>query len=150
MILDSSQYADRWRTIHPGFPTAFDFLRQALVSPPPVGKHELEPNRLWVIVESAQGRTRAHAPLEFHRRFIDIQLVLAGEETIGWSPLSAETAAAADYDSVRDIAFLAAVPRTWFQLRVGEFAVFYPHDAHAPLAGDALVLKAIAKVAVDW
>ncbi len=150
MILDAFPFDDRWRTTHPGFPAAFDFLRQAMAAPPPAGKHVLEPDRLWVIIESAQGRTRANAPLEFHRRYIDIQLVLTGEETIGWSPLSTQAAATANYDSVRDIAFLTDVPRAWFQLRVGEFAVFFPHDGHAPLAGDTPVLKAIAKVAVDW
>ena len=150
MIVDGLDYADRWQNLHPGFAAAFAYLRQAISAPPPAGKHVLEPDRLWVIVEPGQGRTRAQAPLEFHRRYIDIQLVLAGEETIGWSPLSAQTAARADYDSVRDIAFLTDVPRVWLPLRVGEFAVFFPHDAHAPLAGETPVVKAIAKVAVDW
>ena len=81
------------------------------------------------------------APLEFHRRYIDIQMVLTGEETIGWSPLSAEAAANANYNSVRDIAFLTDVPRAWFQLRVGEFAVFFPHVCACSLGGDTPVLK---------
>lgn len=150
MILDSLDFSRRWHPLHPGFPAAFDFLRQASAAPPAPGKYVLEPERLWVMVEAGQGRTRGGAPLEFHRRYIDIQLVLAGTETMGWAPLAEVTARQANFDRDRDIGFLTTPSRTWFSLNPGEFTIFFPHDAHAPLAGEGPVCKAVAKVAVDW
>lgn len=150
MILDTLDCSDRWLAMHPGFAKAIGFLHQAFATPPAPGKHVLEPDRLWIIVEQGHGRSRAKAPLEFHRRFIDIQLVLAGEEGMGWAHLTDEFARDVAFDRDRDIGFLSDPPRTWFQMHPGEFTIFFPQDAHAPLAGDGPVLKAVAKVAVDW
>jgi biofilm protein TabA len=32
----------------------------------------------------------------------------------------------------------------------GTFAIFFPEDAHAPMAGEGLIHKVVVKVAVDW
>jgi YhcH/YjgK/YiaL family protein len=150
MILDSLASSPRWHGLHPGFAKAFDFLRAAWAQAPAPGKHVLEPDRLWIIVEKGQGRSHDEAPLEFHRRFIDIQLVLSGDEEMGWAPLTEERARGITFDQSRDIGFLPDPPLTWFPVPPGHLAVFYPDDAHAPLAGSGPVLKAIAKVAVEW
>ncbi len=46
--------------------------------------------------------------------------------------------------------FFADRPETWFAVKPGSFAIFYPQDAHAPLAGTGETRKAVMKVAVDW
>lgn len=150
MILDVLEFSHRWHSIHPEFASAFASLREAWATPPAPGKYVLEPDRLWIIVERGQGRSRADAPLEFHRRFIDIQCVLAGNEEMGWAPLTDESAREVAFDRDRDIGFLTSPARTWFHVHPGQFTIFFPQDAHAPLAGAGPVLKAIAKVAVDW
>lgn len=150
MILDAIEFSDRWHSIHPGFAAAFGFLREAWATPPSPGKYVLEPDRLWIIVERGQGRSRGDSPLEFHRRFIDIQCVLAGDEEMGWAPLTDESAREVAFDRDHDIGFLTSPARTWFHVYPGQFTIFFPQDAHAPLAGTGPVLKAIAKVAVDW
>ena len=42
------------------------------------GKHPVQGEQIFAIVEACSGRSRAEARLECHRRYIDIQLVLAG------------------------------------------------------------------------
>jgi beta-galactosidase beta subunit len=32
----------------------------------------------------------------------------------------------------------------------GHFTIFFPQDAHAPLAAEGALRKAVAKIAVDW
>lgn len=175
MILDHLANCERYLTLHPRFGLAFDFLkglslgerplgegaksefkevadgvppssREALV-PPPV-RHVLLPDLLAVTVEWSWGRGRGLAPLEAHRRMIDIQLVLEGQEEIGWRRQSDCCRLKTAYDSARDIEFYDDAPSHWFDLGPGEFCIFFPSDAHAPLAGAGKVLKAIAKVAV--
>lgn len=103
---------------------------------------------LAVLVSSDQGRGRRNSPLEVHRRFIDIQYVISGNEVIGWRSFDSCKKSTSPFDDSRDIGFLADRPESWFRLSPGSFAVFFPTDAHAPLAGSGLVRKAVVKIAV--
>lgn len=150
MILDRLDRQSLWQPLHGGFAQAVAFLSSLSPENAVPGRYDLVPDRLWVIVERAMGRTRQGAPLEFHRRMIDIQVALSGNEVIGWSPLQSCQSLSQPYDAERDIGFYADQPSGWFELPAGHCCVLYPHDAHAPLAGVGEVLKAVAKVAVDW
>ncbi len=44
--------------------------------------------------------------------------------------------------------FYADRPLAWIDLPVGKFMIFYPEDAHAPLAATGDNVKAVIKVAV--
>lgn len=57
-------------------------------------------------VETPTLRTREDAPMEAHRRYIDIHIPLDDSETIGWAPTDTLThIVAPGYDAERDIAF---------------------------------------------
>ncbi len=88
--------------------------------------------------------------MEVHRRYVDVQLCLIGDEQIGWRPLAQCAAPQGPFDCERDIQFFNDRPETWLALRPGLFAIFFPDDAHAPLAGEGEVRKAVFKLAVDW
>ncbi len=149
MIVDRIDNGHLWTSLHPGFDQAIAFLQTAFDRGLEPGRHVLVPDRLWVIVEQVRGRSQS-AKLEAHRRFIDIQLVLSGHERIGWLPLEDCGPPSEPYCADRDIVFFADRPSAWLDLVPGQLAIFFPRDAHAPLAGTGEVLKAIAKVAVDW
>jgi beta-galactosidase beta subunit len=191
MILDRLENADRYAGLLPGLRQAFDFLRRqgpeglaALT----VGRCEIDGDRVFAIVARDIGRGHAASPLEAHRRYADVQYVLAGADEMGWRSLSecrsecrserpfapvrvgesggTDGAAGADgtggtggalaggegtrssYDAEKDIVFFDDAPETWFRVPAGSFAVFFPEDAHAPLAGEGEVRKVIVKVAV--
>jgi len=40
-------------------------------------------------------------------------------------------------------------PSTFVSVPPGSFTIFFPHDAHAPLAGPGRLKKAVVKVAVE-
>ncbi len=99
------------------------------------GRIVLEPDVIWANVETPQLRLASQAPLEVHRRFIDIHIPVSGAEAIGFTPLHRLGAPSMPYDDQRDIAFYAQQPIGCFELSPGEFAVMTPCDAHAPLIG---------------
>ena len=103
---------------------------------------------MYLSIDHAQGRGREGARLEAHRRYIDIQYTIEGNEEIGWMPLATAGSPANPYDDTRDIVFFDRRPTTWLAVPEGTFAVFFPHDAHAPLGGRGALKKAIMKVAV--
>ncbi len=52
------------------------------------------------------------------------------------------------YDEARDIVFFGDAPQTWTVLPTGKYMIFFPDDAHAPLAAAGPNTKAVIKVAV--
>ena len=108
----------------------------------------MDGDRLYLSIDHTQGRGRDRARLEAHRRYIDIQYTIEGDEEIGWMPLADCGAPATGFDESRDIGFFDRRPTTWLSVPQGTFVVFYPEDAHAPLAGRGAIKKAIMKVAV--
>ena len=151
MVVDRLDQAGRYLGLHPHFQQAFEFLERVARDPDRFadGRHTLVEGRLAVILERAEGRGLSGARLEAHRKMIDIQLVLSGEERIGWRPQPECREIVETYSAERDIEFYSEQSTTWVDLRRGDFAIFFPTDAHAPLAGSGPLRKAIAKVAVE-
>ncbi len=149
MILSKIEQAYRYADCHHGLSRGFEFLQTTKLDGLPVGKHEIDGGRLFAIVAHDQGRGREGAILEVHRRYIDIQYVVSGNELIGWQPLASCSVIKQAYDSETDLAFFLDRPPSWFELAPRSFAVFFPEDAHAPLAADGPVHKIVVKVAVD-
>lgn len=151
MVVDRLAESGRYLRMHPLFQQAFGFLNEVARGPERFadGRHTLVEGQLAVILERAEGRGPAGARLEAHRKMIDIQLVLSGEERIGWRPQPECREIVEAYSAERDIEFYLEKPTAWLDLRPGDFAIFFPSDAHAPLAGSGPLRKAIAKVAVE-
>jgi len=148
MILDTLANAARYAAVHPRFAAAFEFLARPSTPSMKDGRHEIDGDRLFVLIEHSDGRGRDGAKLEAHRRYIDIQVTLEGLEEIGWAPLAALRPPPGGYDGTKDIAYFDDRPTTWAGVPPGHFAIFFPEDAHAPLAGRGQMRKAIVKVAV--
>ena len=148
MILATLAEADRYCALHPLFPRAFEFLRNTDLHALAPGKHTVQGEQLFAIVEACAGRTRADAKLECHRRYIDIQLVLEGIDEMGWKAVSECMDPATDYDAARDIRFFNDAPSSWIATPPGSFCLFFPDDAHAPLVSAGLIRKVVVKIAV--
>ena len=149
MILSTLSQSSRYATVHPLFLRAFDYIRNTDLHALTLGVHDIIDKQLFVIVEEAHGRTRAEAKLECHRKYIDIQLVLAGIDEMGWKPLSDCHQPIADYNSERDIQFFDDVPDSWIAVPAGAFCIFFPDDAHAPLVSSSRIRKLIFKIALE-
>lgn len=150
MVIDRLENAARYLPLHPGFAAAFRFLAEADLTALPVGSHELDGPRLRVDVLQAPAKTRDQIKLEVHRRFIDLQFLISGQEQFGWKPTSECCRAEADYDPVKDRTLYTDEPDAWFPLLPGMFAIFFPEEAHGPMLGEGELRKAVVKVAVKW
>jgi biofilm protein TabA len=147
MILDRLENADRYTVLHPVFARALAFLRQTDLPALAAGRHEIDGERLFAMVVKGQGKGRDKAPIEIHRKYIDIQYTLAGGEVIGWKDAGACRQAKA-FDEAKDVGFFDDAPEAWIDVPPGALAVFFPHDAHAPMAGAGEVVKVVVKVRV--
>jgi biofilm protein TabA len=149
MILSALSQSSRYATLHPLFQRAFDYIRDTDLMALAPGRHTILGEDLFVIAEQAQGKSKEQAQLEAHRKYIDIQLVLEGDEQMGWKPLADCLNPLSDYSTDKDIQFFRDAPASWIAVPPDHFCIFFPEDAHAPLVSNGLVHKIIFKIAVS-
>ncbi|WP_303908303.1 YhcH/YjgK/YiaL family protein [Thiohalomonas denitrificans] len=147
MILDTLANAHRYHCIHPRFTEAFAFLHADPASLAR-GRHDIAGDELFAIVSQEDGRPRDEARLECHRRYIDIQYIVAGVDEMGWKPTSVCTRPRGEYSAGKDILFFEDRPEAWVATPAGGFCIFFPEDAHAPLVSPHPIGKIVLKVAV--
>jgi YhcH/YjgK/YiaL family protein len=136
-----------------GLERAFEYLASTDLSALPLGRTSIEGDDMFVTVTEAETKPPEKVRFEAHRRYIDIQLVVRGQEAIGIAPAASLTTVE-PYDPAKDIEFFAVPPRSEsLELRAGDFAVFAPADAHRPslhLDGPHVSRKAVVKVSVAY
>jgi len=147
MIFSNLSQSERYAALHPLFARAFDYIRDTDLYALLPGRYNIAGDELIVIVEHVSGRTREMARLEAHRRYIDIQLVLEGDETMGWKPLADCYNPVSEHNMDRDIRFFIDAPASWIAVPPDHFCIFFPEDAHAPLIGSGPIRKIIFKIA---
>jgi YhcH/YjgK/YiaL family protein len=148
MILSALSQSERYVSMHPLFQRAFDHIRTTDFFALEPGRYNIIGEDLIAIVEQVPGKTKEMARLEAHRRYIDIQLVLEGDEQMGWKPLADCFNPVSEHSEERDIRFFHDAPASWVAVPPDHFCIFFPDDAHAPLVANGQVRKVIFKVAV--
>jgi YhcH/YjgK/YiaL family protein len=150
MILDRLDRRDLYAGAGRGIPEALEYLAKTDFSALPNGKHTIDGDRLFAVVQRYKTKPVAEGRWEMHKRYIDVQYVAAGSERIGYEPLCESLPVEEAYDSSRDAAFYKA-SGVLLPVTAGMFAVFTPDEVHAPClapaepesAGD--VLKVVVK-----
>jgi YhcH/YjgK/YiaL family protein len=115
------------------------------------GKHDIGSSGVYALVREYHTLPASECCIECHKKNIDIQIVVAGQERIGYSPRSL-CAAKGEYDPEKDFQKLEG-PLDWITLRPGLFALFFPHDGHMPgvrcSEAAELVRKIVVKVPAE-
>lgn len=116
-----------------------------------LGVYQLTP-RVKAIVSEYKTKVKNEVGFEAHRKNIDIQYLLKGEERIACMPIEKLTETE-PYSEEKDAAFYAAegVAAQTMTIGNGYFAIFFPQDGHMPqLCVDEpqMVKKVVVKVVV--
>ncbi len=149
MILDVLGNAHNYLTQNKGFVKAIEFLLRPDLNELPVGNYEIDGSRIYAIVSKDPGRRKEDAFLEIHEEYIDIQLILAGTDTMGWKSKSSCRKPTGKYDGESDVQFFADDPDVCIPVAQGLFVIFFPEDAHMPSISAGQLHKVIVKVAVE-
>ena len=148
MIFDILENAHHYLALHKGFAKAIEFLSRPDLKELPAGKYEIDGDHVYATVSKNPGRKREDALLETHNKYIDIQLVLAGTDDMGWKPKSSCRRPSGEYDQKTDLHFFADEPDAWVSTKSGAFTIFFPEDAHMPLISSGLLHKVVVKVSL--
>ena len=149
MIKDILNNADNYYNISGSLKKGFEWLKGNDLKNMPDGKYLIEGETIYANIQSYE--TKDNAPYEAHRKYIDIQYMIDGQEKVGVTNYK-NCKTLEQYNKEKDIEFLSLVGSEWYEsLNNGEFLVFFPNDAHKPsldLDKKRTVKKVIVKVAM--
>ena len=149
MILDSLKNKAQYAALHPRFQQVFDFIDNNDVASLPCGRHDIDGDNIYVMVQEMDLRELSQARLELHRKYIDIQMLLSGpNEVFGWSEKKDCLTPEADFDEAKDVQFFTDTPQCFYSVGEGQFSILFPEDGHAPMLGEGHVKKCIFKIAL--
>ena len=149
MVLDLLENLGTYEALNPHFAKVVEFLQSADLANLPLGRNEICGDTVYANVMEVKPKSKEEAFIEIHRRYIDIQIPVSADEIMGYTPVSELPEVA--YDSAGDVAiYPVGMPaRDYFNVRKGEFTIFFPQDGHAPAITDAPLKKVVIKVAVE-
>lgn len=149
MIVSKLEHSSRIEGLHPLFKTLFEYVKTHDLAGYPTGRIELNGDNLYLNHVYAEGIPTENHQLETHRNYIDIHILLEGQEKIGWKPADTLQSVVQPYIADADCTLFADTPDVWTDLTPGLFLVAYPEDAHAPLVGEGKIRKLIGKIKID-
>lgn len=130
---------------------AFQFLTSADLKNMPLGKQKLEGEHLFVSVDEYTTKSKSETKYESHKKYIDIQYIIDGEELIGLATLD-KVKITEPYDSSRDIIFYEYDGGNYVKTTPNNFVIFFPEDAHRPmmkLNDNLKVRKIVVKIMIE-
>lgn len=146
---DFSQMGKQIKANPEEWAAALKFLQESDLNDIALGRHDIT-DRTYANVQEYTSKTENG--YEAHRLFIDIQIVISGEENIFVAPLDKALDITKEYDAQSDCVLFAdasdakavpANPESW--------VVLFPNEAHKPgmaIAGPAPVRKVVVKIPV--
>ncbi len=132
---------------------AFAFLRAHNLKDMEIKRYDILGDTVYAPVSEYTSKREEEGKFEVHRKYIDIQYVINGEEKIGVAPLSNRKETVVPYDESKDIEFMTVTDSTYHKATPENFFIFFPSEIHKPgirLTEDStLVRKIVVKVKVD-
>lgn len=149
MILDTLENYQLYSSINERIAKGFAFLRHTNLDAIPSGKHHIEGDTIFALVQEYQTKPLNECILENHKKYIDIQYMVRGEELMGVTTKKnqkiLEQNTENDYTLYEGATSLVRVSK-------GMFAVFFPDDLHQPCVqaeSASEVKKVVIKVRVE-
>lgn len=149
MIIDTLKNADRY-FLSPSISKAFHWLQSTDLKNITPGKYEIEGDALFAVVQQYETLDAAAEQMEVHKKYIDVQYMVAGEELVGHAILKSQSISKA-YNETEDFMLFSDAPAFFSTFEAGMFMIFFPGDLHMPcikITQPATVKKIVVKVSV--
>lgn len=147
MILDDLKNINSYFVFSPVIAEALNFVKTNLFK---FEEKRYDINEyMFAVVETSMPKLIHDQKLEFHKKYVDIQYVIEGQDIIGWKNLLSCNQVYKEYQLPKDIGFYSDIPDFNIVLNQGGFVVFFPQDAHAPLCSKSSVKKCVVKIEAE-
>lgn len=142
MIIDKLENLYKYKDVNPYFSKVLDFIAKTDLSTLEVGKKTID-DTLWYNSQEYIAKDPSDK-YESHVKYIDIQVMISGEEIMYYSkdtPIINEL-------NEKDFYSTISLDKSILRVSQGYFVIFFPGELHNPglKANDKLVKKVVFKV----
>ena len=130
MIIDKIENAHLYKNISERINKSFEYIRTTDLKNLPAGRYPIDGENIFALVSEYQTKPEQEGKLEAHKKYIDVQYVISGEELMGYAPLGAQQILES-YKEENDIVFFTG-DKSFTKVSEGMFAIFFPEDVHMP------------------
>lgn len=128
MICDTLQHLGRYRGLHPNLDTAIDYLLTHDLTALPLGRTEVDGDKVFINLMDATLHPDAGYHPEYHKLYADLQVDLTGSE--GWGYTNLPGAEIGEFTG--DCGFQDSASVVTGALGEGRFVLFFPEELHKP------------------
>ena len=140
--------------VNPVYPAIIRQTLQAIIDKAPhtlpTGKYPLQGDSVFFSVVEGHTRLIDEQRPEFHRQYIDIHIVLAGEEVVGAGVTGLPLDLSEPFNSAHDLGFCHRIDsETLIHLQPEELAIIFPLELHRPMCAletPAALRKIVVKI----
>lgn len=130
MIYDNIKNSERYVDINPNFKKAFEFLKRVDLKDLAAGRYEIDSDDIFALVQTYETVYLESKDYEVHKKYIDVQYMVNGEENMGFSQIDSLNVKNS-YNDESD-AMIMEGDKVLYKLREGEFFIFFPEEPHMP------------------
>jgi biofilm protein TabA len=148
MIIDKLSNSRLYARLNESIQAAFVYLERTDLNTLSIGRHEIDGQQMYAMLQEYETKPRNRGIWEAHRRYIDLQVMLQGAEKIGYANIAHLTQGV--YDPAKDY-FPLSGEGDFLTLKIGCFMLLFPEDGHMPgieLELPQSVKKIVIKIAV--
>ena len=130
MIIDKIENSHLYKNISERINKSFEYIRITDLKNLPAGRYPIDGENIFALVSEYQTKPEQEGKLEAHKKYIDVQHVISGEELMGYAPLGGQKVLD-PYKEENDIVFYTG-DKSFTKVSEGMFAIFFPEDVHMP------------------
>lgn len=150
MIYDHIEDLGTYKGLHPNLDQALGFLEREDLESLAIGRHTIDGDSAFALIQDNQLNQSESPEFEYHRRYLDLHVLVAGKETIIYG--FGDRQSTKDYDEELDFGLETCERQLKLTIDKQHFAIFFPGEAHQPNGhagfGDN-VKKCVVKVLID-
>jgi YhcH/YjgK/YiaL family protein len=149
MIIDTIENLKLYKGLSENLAKAINYLITNDLSSLEIGKHAIVEDDIFVLMSEYNTKEEVDCKTETHKKYIDIQIMLKGEEKFGFAFLNNQKVSET-YNPEKDCMFYDTL-LDYQNLHEGTFVIFFPSDLHCPsikINDSIKVKKAVVKVKV--
>lgn len=151
MVYDYLANAEKYEGLGAGIAVGLAVLQDRDLAALEPGDYPIFGDDIILKIQSYHTKPAGQARLEVHRRYVDIQYIVSGEEKIAVGAIE-QAGDELEAHPENDIWFYAGSADA-LTLKAGQFMLLFPGETHAPciaVAESVPVKKALIKIALDY
>lgn len=154
MIKDNLQHVDYYNYLTKEIQFGLKYIKDTDFTNIENGRYELVEGKIFANVQEYVSKPVEEGKFEAHKKYIDIQFIVTGEENFGVGKLE-DFSVNTEYDAEKDIAFFSPISEESYRfitLKEKEFVILLPSDVHMPSISvneTKQVKKVVLKILVE-